>query len=99
MIDEPGVADGEIIEEMKSLELMISFHKKARLRNLNPSLFRPDAIAGLIDYNLATGLWGTDDYDAIRIAYASAWVSYYTVRFSTELYYTDHQFASFFKID
>jgi hypothetical protein len=99
MTEEPGTIDGEIIEEMKNLELMISFHKKALLRNLEPSVFRPNRIRGFLDYNLAKGMWDSEDYDAIRLAYASAWVGYYTTRFNDDVFYTDQQFADFFKTD
>lgn len=99
MTEEPGIIDGEIIEEMKNLELMISFHKKALLRNFEPSLFRPDKIQGLLEYNFAKGLWDSEDYDGVRLAYASVWVRYYTIRFSDDVFYTEEQFAEFFKSD
>jgi hypothetical protein len=99
MTDEPGTIDGEIIEEMKNLELMISFHKKALAKDLEPAVFRPSQIRGLLDYNFAKGLWDSEDYDGIRRSYASAWIVYYTTAFSDDVFYTEEQFANFFKID
>lgn len=99
MTEEPGTIDGEIIEEMKSLELMIAFHRKALSRNLEPNIFRPDEIKKLLEYNLTKGLWDSQDYDAIRLAYSTAWVTFYTARFRDDVFYTDQQFADFFKSD
>lgn len=99
MSEEPGIADGEIIEEMKNLELMIAFHKKALLRNLTPSLFKPQQINGILNHSATQELWDSENYDAIRLSYASAWMQYYTISFSEELFYTEQQFADFFKID
>lgn len=99
MIEEPGPIDGEIIEEMKNLELMISFHKKARSKNLEPQVFRPNQIKGLLDRNAIEGLWDLEDYDGVRLAYAEAWVLYYTSKFLEDVFYTDQQFADYFKVE
>lgn len=99
MTEEPGTIDGEIIEEMKNLELMISFHKKALLRNLEPSVFRPDQIKTFLNPVSTKEMWDSEDYDGIRLHYASAWVAYYTIRFSEDVFYTDEQFSEFFKSD
>lgn len=99
MTEEPSTIDGEIIEEMKSLELMIAFHKKALLRNLEPEVFLPNEVKSYLDHSMAKDLWDSQDYDAIRLAYASAWVNYYTIRFGDDVFYTNQQFANFFKTD
>lgn len=97
MIEGPGPIDGEIIEEMKSLELMISFHKKARSKDMEPSVFLPRQLQGLLEINATEGLWDVEDYDGIRLAYASAWVTYYTRTFNEDVFYTNQEFADFFK--
>lgn len=99
MIEEPGPIDGEIIEEMRNLELMISFHRKAISKGLEPQIFRPNQIKGLLDPNSTEGLWDLEDYDGVRLAYAKAWVTYYTSKFFEDVFYTEEQFANFFKID
>lgn len=99
MTEEPSTIDGEIIEEMKNLELMISFHKKALLKGLEPEILRPNGVKNFLEINFISGLWKAEDYDAIRLAYASGWVSYYTTRFNDDVFYTVQEFADFFKID
>lgn len=99
MTEEPGTIDGEIIEEMKNLELMISFHKKALQRNLEPSLFRPDQVKSFLNFVPTKEMWDMGDYDGIRLSYASAWIEYYTISFGEDVFYTAEQFANFFKSD
>lgn len=99
MIEEPGPIDGEIIEEMKNLELMIAFHKKARVKNLDPEMLRPNQIQGLLDLTTIKNLCDLEDYDGVRLEYAKAWVFYYTTKFLEDVFYTEQQFAEYFKID
>jgi hypothetical protein len=98
-MEEPGIIDGEIIEEMKSLELMITFHKKAQIRGIETNLFLPERIKGLVNQISTQGLWDSQEYDAIRYTYASAWMRYYTIKFAREIYYNESHFANFFKTD
>jgi hypothetical protein len=98
MTDEPGIIDGEILEEMKNLELLISFHKKAIERRLEPELVIPKEIKTIVNYRLALTSWSNQKYDTLRIVYAEAWVEYYTRVFSEEIYYSTSDLAEYFKI-
>lgn len=99
MASEPGIVDGEILEEMKRLELMIAFHKKANLKGLEPNMFYPNEIAGHLNAELAAVSWDNANYDTVRSTYAAAWISHYTRTFDVETFYTSDEFAAIFKTD
>lgn len=96
MTDEPGIVDGELIEEMRSLEAIIAFHKKASEKGLETSLFYPDELAGYLNKGLAVTSWNNQHYDTIRREYAAAWVAYYWQRFDEEPFYSVEQLSAFF---
>lgn len=99
MSDEPEIVDGEIIEEMKNLELMIAFHKKAQARGLEPDFFYPNELSGHLDVRLAAVAWDNAQYSTVRLTYARAWVSYYAYEFGDEPFYSVEQFSKFFRTD
>lgn len=96
MTNEPGTIDGEIIEEMKLLELMIAFHKKADEKNLKVDFYYPKELNGYLDVIVAEAVWDDNDYRTVRDVYAEAWVDYYVTTFSESTFYTVQDFADFF---
>lgn len=81
---------------MRSLEMLIAFHKKTREKGAEPSLFYPEELIGHLNTRLAITGWDNQQYDTIRREYASAWVSYYWQTFGDEPHYSVDQFAAFF---
>lgn len=99
MPDYPGLMDGEIIEEMKNLEMMIALHKKAKQKGINHPIDAPYEIDALLDPILIGEAWKSCSYSTIRAEYAKSWMEYYSSIYGVELYYNIEQFSNFFNRD
>lgn len=95
-MDFPSVFDGEIIEEMKNLEMMIVLHRKACEIGINDAIECPNEIYSLIDWITLSRAWEFQEYEVVREIYAKAWIEYYRIHYNSEPYYTVDQLVVMF---
>jgi len=70
-------SDYEVFEEMKSLELIIAFHKQVVLKKGFVDYFSPIELRAFATSDRVKNAWDSQDYVGLRMLYAEAWVYYY----------------------
>lgn len=70
-------SDYEVFKEMKSLEMMIAFHRHVISKGGNVDYFTPLEIPGFARSSEVTRAWDDQDYNRLRYLYAKAWITYY----------------------